>query len=329
MKSFLFGFGVSTTVTGLLVGALMIRPAGQINVDINPNEYAFLVKTTDNSLVGGHFNPRNLSAESIIGQTIFIPKVWQRVKPGWGLGTRIAVPTGRIFIAEGIRRSVKVEIELDTLDVVNVKVPLTLTVQIKDQESAARFLTSVYGSLSDSEQEATEVRPDITKYLTTGGGLSRIKAAVQNVYGKVPLSGLDARKSGLVADAKLAVAEELGKVGLTVTELSTNDYRFNETVTATLKARRDSLTEKQAAEKEVETAEQQSLAVAARMAAFTSPEQALNARCIQLGSLYITDVLTPATRKGLFNTVESAPGNHILGVPNPTEVYRMFGCDPL
>lgn len=327
MKPFAYGIFLGTTASALLTGAIMLRPSGQINIDLGPSDYAFLVNTGDNSLAASDFTAQTLGAGAVNGQTIFIPKVWQRVRPGWGPGTRTAVPSARLFIAQGVRQSVELKIELDTLDVVNVTVPMELTVLIQNQEDAARFITSVYGSLSDKEQEAASVRPDVVKYLKEGGGASRIKDAAQSVYGQVPLDQLDARKSGLVADAKLAVAKALAEVGLTVTELSTSDYVFNEMVTATLKERRDSLTERQAAEKEVDTAEQQSRAVAERNQAFKSPQEALRFRCVGLVRRYIDSVIDPAVNNGLFNGVESAPSTHVLGVPTPNKMYQMFGCN--
>ncbi len=328
IRGFLTGF-VGVFVGGVvLVTGWQFRPAGQVNVDLAPNDYAFLVSTTDNSLAGADFTSASLANSAVSGQTIFIPKVWQQVKPGWGPGTRTALPSGRLFIVPGVRQTITLNIELDTLDVVNVTVPFKVTVRIPSQDDAAKFITSVYGALEDAEQEGTEVRPNITQYILKGGGASRIKEATQRVYGVTPLSKMDEMKSGLLADAKTQVTAILAEVGLEVTEFGYNgDYVFNSTVTETLQARRDSLTELQGATKEVATAKQVSAAVRQRLAAFPGqPELALQNRCTELGIRYLDRVIAPAVAKGLFSDVRSAPESFPFGVPSVETVFKQFGC---
>ena len=331
IRGFLAGF-VGVFVGGvLLVTGWQFRPAGQVNVDLAPNDYAFLVSTIDNSLTGADFREASLANSAVSGQTIFIPKVWQQVKPGWGPGTRIALPSGRLFIVPGVRQTITLNIELDTLDVVNVTVPFKITIRIPSQDNAAKFITSVYGALEDAEQERTEVRPNIEQYILRGGGASRIKEATQRVYGATPLSQMDERKSGLLADAKTQVTAILAQVGLEVTEFGyAGDYRFNSTVTEALQERRDSLTELQSATKEVATAEQVSAAVRQRLAAFPGqPELALKNRCTELAARYLEQVIAPAVARGLFSKVQSVPESFPFGVPSVETVFNQFGCSSI
>ena len=334
--SFLKGL-LSTVVTAAVVGAPMIafwqfRPAGQVNIDLSPSDYAFAVSTIDGSLKGADFTKESLASAAVSGQTIFIKKYWQAVQPGWGPGTREALPNARLFIVPGVRQTANVVIELDTLDVVNVKIPFKVTVEVKSLDDAANFVTSVYGSLSDAEQEKTEVRPDIIKFISQDAGFSQIKAATQQVYGQVALSKLDGARSSLIAAAKVAVTEALAKNGLTVTEFAydDSDYVFNDIVKKALAERRDSLTELEAATKEVETAKQQANAVKERQKAFQGkPRLALKNRCIEIAIRYQDEVVGTAIKKGLYRGVKSAPSDYPLGVPTLDRTIADFNCEQI
>ena len=176
-----------------------------------------------------------------------------------------------------------------------------------------------------------EVRINVQEYIANGSGASRIKDATQEVYGAIPLTNLDSMKSNLLADAKVAVAEVLKDVGLTVTEFGYDgDYQFSPEVVRILQQRRDSLTELEAATKEVDTAREQAAAVAQRQAAFAnSPVLALKNRCVEISRSYLDNVITVAIEKGAFKNVQSAPEDYPLGVPTFDTIVEQFGCNNL
>ena len=331
VRGFLTGVVATFLGGAALVTIWQFRPAGQVNVDLSPSDYAFLVSTTDNSLAGADFTETSMSNSAVSGQTIFIPKVWQQTKPGWGPGTRTSLPSGRIFIVPGVRETVSLPIELDTLDVVNVEIPFKVTVEIQSQDDAAKFITNVYGALEDAQQDGTEVGINVQNYIKNGPGASRIKEATQRVYGAIPLTNLDGMKSNLLADAKASVADVLKDVGLTVTEFGYDgDYKFTNEVARVLQERRDSLTELEAATKEVDTAREQAAAVAQRQAAFAnSPLLALENRCIEISRTYLDEVIALGIQKGAFSGVQSSPEDYPLGVPTFDTIVEQFGCKNL
>lgn len=323
--------------TGLLVfgGALMtpyLIPAGQSNISLAPSDYAFIASTEDASLVSADFKPENLLSNKVNSQMVVIPNKKIRMAPGIGWGNLETVSTARVFIVPGVRKTVNMTVEADTLDVVNISIPFTLTVQVDSDEGAAKFLTSVYNSLGNPTSEdidKVQIPVSIEEYMTSGAGSLVLKNVVSKVYGSVPLSEIDQNKSALVSRVKADLTQELLGLGLKVSEFGygDEDYSFNPVVSAKLQEKRDILTQEQEAKKAVETAREEVKTIVARQSAFTNGQLALNNQCLGLVQLYNDNVLKPAINKGLFKTTQKVGEGYVFGVPTIENLKQSFGCN--